>query len=206
VGVAALMAVRELGRSGCGLKPVESGGTEDADALAGASAFHVKPSPLYALREPISPHLAARHEGREICLERVKEWVERSAGHADFLWIETAGGVFSPLSDRHTNVDLLRATNPDNVVLVAPDRLGVLHDLKATLVAMKACGLAEPVVVLSAPAVSDASTGTNAPELLVLGTCSPTATFPRCDVRDAPTLRAAHDLLRALMHPEQRPH
>ena len=46
------------------LKPVESGG--DADARALSLACGVANAPCVALADPVSPHLAARREGRTI--------------------------------------------------------------------------------------------------------------------------------------------
>jgi dethiobiotin synthetase len=83
--------------------------------------------------------------------------------------VETAGGALSPLSDTETNLDLARALEPAELVLVAPDALGVLHDVRATWTAMRAL-LREPdQLVLCRARPPDASTGTNAAELERLG-------------------------------------
>jgi dethiobiotin synthetase len=64
----------------------------------------------------------------------------------------------------------VRAIEPSVTILVAPDRLGVLHDVTAC---------ARKVIVLSAPRTPDASTGTNAAELESLGIAHVIASFPR---------------------------
>ena len=64
---------------------------------------------------------------------------------------------------------------------VAPDRLGVLHDVTATVRAASTVGLAVHHIVLSAPAVPDASTGTNAGELRV---GLPVTSLPRASIAD----------------------
>lgn len=83
--------------------------------------------------------------------------------------IESAGGLFSPLSDELSNWDLARALGPDDLVLVAPDCLGVLHDIQATLRAI-APELPQMLVMSEARQV-DSSTGTNLTEVerVVLG-------------------------------------
>jgi predicted NBD/HSP70 family sugar kinase len=48
---------------------------------------------------------------------------------------------------------------------VAADRLGVLHDVVASVHAARAHGLDVAAIALSTPVVVDASTGTNATEL-----------------------------------------
>jgi dethiobiotin synthetase len=99
------------------------------------------------------------------------------------IWsvVETAGGVFSPLSLATTNYDLACALEPAIWVLVCADALGVLHELSATLHAMRARGRMPEHVVLSAAREPDASTGSNARELSALGIVTPTAVLERND-------------------------
>ena len=211
LSVALLNELRKTGRSCIGLKPIESGVDpsnsaqgSDAQAIAKAGSLHVTSArhPLYALREPISPHLAARRQGVEINLEAVRLWTAQaeqcvtplvSSDSATWSVVESAGGVFSPLSAGVTNFDLARVLEPAIWVLVAADALGVLHELSATLQAMKARGRMPDHVVLSCARPPDASTGSNARELSALGIVTPTAVLARDDDR------GVQDLLRRLL-------
>jgi dethiobiotin synthetase len=155
------------------LKPVESGvetaALGDAGKIAEAAGHPAVLSP-WRLRRPVSPHLAAREQGLSIGLEDVVRWVEteeRRAG-ADFTLVETAGGAFSPLAPGVTNTDLATALEPARWLLVAPDALGVLHDVTATLRALRR---APDAVVLSGARPTDQSSGSNAAELMSLGIC-----------------------------------
>ena len=170
----AVATVRAFGAAGArviGFKPVESGVTrnEDTDGylLDQASTFHVKPSlPLIQLAVPVSPHVAARAAGTPIDVARVKAAVETAcASAADAVVVELPGGLFSPLTDTELAVDLVRALTPRAVVLVAPDRLGVLHEVLATTEAARARGVKLTHVLLSPARAPDASSGTNAREL-----------------------------------------
>jgi dethiobiotin synthetase len=201
VGVALVAALRDAGTEVAGLKPVESGvgsGVSDGERLAGASSFHVKQPPPYALTAPLSPHLAADREGTTIRLAPIVRWVD--SVEAAGVVVETAGAVLSPLSTGVTNLDLAMALEPTGLVLVAPDRLGVLHDVTAALFAMRhlAPALPEPVVALVEPEVADASTGTNARELLVLEIARWVVVFPRADVQARVTAERARALLEML--------
>jgi 8-amino-7-oxononanoate synthase len=182
---------RLLAGQGCavaGLKPIETGCRTSADgapvdgdaARLEAVSFHVKhprPHPLYAFPDAVTPALAARREGQSIDPEAVTSWVDRvrasPAGDPASLVIETAGGVFSPLSASLTNFDLARCLGSAQWVLVAPDRLGVLHEVASTLQAMKSLGRSPDWLVLNAPAQADSSTGTNAAELRLSGVSVP---------------------------------
>jgi dethiobiotin synthetase len=197
LGVALLRALAEAGVSVAGLKPVESGvgsGTTDAELLDRAGVFHVKHPPPYALEEAVSPHLAARHAGVTIRLEPIVDWVGRS--EAAWTLVETAGALLSPVSEVTTNLDLTVALEPDAVVLVAPDRLGVLHDVTAALFAYRhlAPQLPEPVVALQASAEADTSTGMNAAELVGLGIARTVVSFPRAAVDAAEMRERAREL------------
>jgi dethiobiotin synthetase len=111
--------------------------------------------------------------------------------------VETAGGLFSPLGDdAFTNADLVAALRPCAVLLVAPDRLGVLHDLTSTLGFASSRGLRAPGVALSAPDSPDASTGRNANELAKLGIATALAVFPRATTADPVSRQAAGAVIR----------
>ena len=173
----------------------------DSLVLARASG-KVDPGACYAFRDPVSPHLAARREGRSIELETIAAWV--GARDADWQIVETAGGLLSPLSTDLTNLDLALALEPTAVVLCAPDRLGVLHDVAAALLALNLANLADrTVVALSAPPLGDDSTGSNAAELETLGRAERPAAFPRAASHAAESEQAAAFLAARLLEVEQ---
>lgn len=201
VSVALIRELERRGRASLGLKPIESGlaqaaaahaaapSSSDAEALQVAGSLRMRlPHPLYGFEAAVSPHLAARETGRSIALQQIADWVtegERQARasskrpSADWTVIETAGGVFSPLSPTETNFDLAQRLEPATWLLVAADSLGVLHDVSATWQAMKARGRLPDHLVLSQARKPDASTGSNANELALLGPRAPTAVLRR---------------------------
>jgi dethiobiotin synthetase len=186
-------ALRSRGHRPLGLKPIESGVT-DPNATDGAllarSTFDQREranalelSAPYRFPDPVSPHLAARRVGRDISVDAALRYVreQESAARAsafDVCVIETAGGLFSPLSPGVTNWDLAQALTPAKWLLVAPDALGVLHDVTATLLAARARGRLPDVIALCAARPADASTGTNAGEIELLGIGPRPVVFP----------------------------
>jgi len=184
------------------LKPIESGlaggGTSDAAQLAAASTVLVQDPPPYAFSEPISPHLAARRAGLTVDLASVVAWVDQYT--CPWLLVETAGGLLSPLGVGLTNLDLARALRPDVVLLVAQDKLGVLHEIGSCCLALRVLAedLREAVVVLQAPAVPDLSTGTNIDELTLLGLTRKAFAIPRGAPAEPTVTAAAGRLLHHL--------
>ena len=149
------------------LKPIESGVEADAPGDAGVvatAAGHVAVLSPWRFRRPVSPHLGAREQGVEIDLAEVVAWVdvEEERAGAGLTLIELAGGALSPLGLGVTNADLALALRPALWLLVAPDSLGVLHDVAATL---RALSRRPDAVVLSGARLLDESSGTNAGEL-----------------------------------------
>lgn len=185
LGVALVSALAGRGASVCGLKPIESGVPfgevgPDAAALEKVSLRRLTHPQPYVFTDPVSPHLAARRAGIDVELETVRAWVDQHS--AEWVLIETAGGLLSPLALNLTNLDLAKALNPDALLLVALDRLGVLHDVAACQLALRLGFTPAPpptLVVLQTPALLDASTGTNAPELRLLGTAAQVFVMPR---------------------------
>lgn len=164
------------------LKPIESGvvdgGGSDAEAIALAAGHALVKSP-WRFIAPVSPHLAARQAGLTLALGEIVDWVaSEEAKHAPTLTlIETAGGAFSPLAPGVTNAALAQALQPALWLLVAPDALGVLHDVSATQLALAAYHRAPDALVLTSARTLDASSGSNAAELRALGIANPLLTL-----------------------------
>jgi dethiobiotin synthetase len=195
------------------VKPIETGvarsrsktegpapGTDAASLEEVSTAPPYRPHPACAFADGVSAHLAARRAGRRVSPSAILGWLESNASHDTTLpvtheLIETAGGAFSPIGPRETNLDLAVALGPAVWILVAPDALGVLHDIRATLLAMTAVARAPDYLVLSAARAPDASSGTNAAELRRVGLPAPAVVLPR----NGATTRAFAPLVRALL-------
>ncbi len=197
VSVSLVLALRAMGLVVDAWKPVASGVTEgvgDDAARLGAAVGAPPRAPAYVFLPPISPHLAARRAG--VRLDPATLAASARAG-GDVLVVETAGGLYSPLGDHETNVELVRALSPDVTLLVASDRLGVLHDVLATLRAAEADGVLVSAVALSAAETPDASSGSNAEELRArVG--ARVFELPRAEAGAPTSVAAAGALARAL--------
>jgi dethiobiotin synthetase len=162
--------LREHGRV-LALKPIESGVTPGVAGDAGMIAEGGGHSPIFSpwrFPRPVSPHLAAREQGVTLDPYQIASWVAEQEAHAGtaISLVELAGGAFSPLGLGVTNVDLASALEPAVWLLIAPDALGVLHDVGA---ALRALPRAPDALLLSGARKADQSTGSNATELAGLG-------------------------------------
>jgi dethiobiotin synthetase len=196
--IAITAALADSGIPTGALKPIESGvslhATTDASSLAAVSSIPIKPQP-YAFPDPVSPHLAARRTAVTIDFDRITRWIDSHL--ARVVLVETAGAMLSPLNRDRTNLDLARTLKPDVLLLVAPDRLGALHDVSAAFHALRTLApeLPRPTLLLQPPASPDSSTGTNADEIAWLGIAPKPHVFPRAKPTDRTTREAARALL-----------
>jgi dethiobiotin synthetase len=198
---ALLIAWQRAGLRVVGFKPVESGASgaddpqSDGARLARASSFHVKHMRT-VFPEPLSPHLCARLHGLPITVDPFVSAATAGRTQADAAVLELPGGLFSPLGPALLNADVAAALTPDVLVLVAPDRLGVLHEVVSTVRAASAMSLPIHAAALIEPEHPDASTGLNATELGDLAPGLLVVTLPRAPARQLALSRQLAVILR----------
>ena len=83
---------------------------------------------------PLAPHLAARAEGKEIDPRLLRSGLDYWRGRSDIVIVEGAGGIMSPLGDNEYVIDLA-AEFGYPLVVVAPNRIGVINATLLTLIA-----------------------------------------------------------------------
>lgn len=149
----AVAVARQLVASGVRVgvyKPVATGGLGDAQALWEAAG---RPLTLAAVcpqsfAAPISPPRSARAEDRQVDEPLLERGLDPWRQASDFLIVEGAGGLFSPLSDAICNADLAARLGLPLVVVDAA-RLGAIGRTLATVTAARARGLVVAAAVLS---------------------------------------------------------
>lgn len=152
-------ALRTSGKTVGVYKPVCSGadeaGATDAHLLREAADFQ-GPIDLVCpqfFKAPLAPPVAAQLEHRcvdeSLLLSGVQEWLER-----DCLLVETAGGVLSPISESLTCCDLAeRLSFP--VVLVVPNRLGMVNQALMALEVIQSRDLDLVGLIVNSPLKND---------------------------------------------------
>lgn len=117
---------------------------------------------------PLAPNRAAAAEGKCVDLQQltagIKPWLD-----SELLIIEGAGGLLSPIADGVLNADLIHLLSidlPVEIILVAANRLGTIHQTLATVAAAKQTGIQISTIYLNqVNATADDSAKTNADEL-----------------------------------------
>lgn len=103
---------------------------------------------LYRFSEPISPNMAAAHEGAEIDFERLTAFCAPQDTSATQL-IEGVGGAMVPLTSQHTVLDWLQALAIPTI-LVTGSYLGTLSHTLTTLSVLRAAGITIQHIIISA--------------------------------------------------------
>jgi dethiobiotin synthetase len=155
--------LRERGVSVGALKPLCSGGRDDAKALHAALGGGLKLDEInpWFFREPIAPVLAARREYIKISLAEVIAHIRFFQPRFERLLVEGAGGLLSPLGEGFDSRDLLIALRAEPII-VAQNRLGVVNHLRLTLAALPKFQRSKTKLVLMSPPKPDAASVANA--------------------------------------------
>ena len=201
-------ALVRSGRPVAALKPIETGCTPDpSDAVALARAC-AQPAlafapGLYRAPQPLAPHAVWLETGAPppdlVPLARLTHTL---AGDGEFVLVEGAGGLLTPVDAAHTLADFALALALP-LVLVAPDALGVISHVLTAIESARARRLRVIAVVLCTHGTSadDPSRRTNR-HILGERLQVPVLAFERCpDADDALADAAERCGLLALFDP-----
>jgi len=161
---AALAAIllRQHGRRVVALKPICSGGRDDARLLH-AAAGRILPldqvNPWH-FRAALAPVLAARKAKQRVRLRQVVTHIQRVAKQFEVVMVEGAGGLLSPLGEDFDSRDLIAALSATPIV-VCPNKLGAVNQVRLVLEALPPATARRARVVLVNPARPDAASRTN---------------------------------------------
>lgn len=168
------------------MKPVETGCAAehmtDGALLAEAAASGDARSVItpYAFSAPVAPMVAAAEAGVEIDIGRLDAAFQAVSRGREVVIVEGAGGLLVPIT-RTLAFDALFARWRADVVIVAPNRLGVINHVRLTVAAARAAAATVRAIVLNDAMVEagDASVASNA---AILGELMPeiqVVRFPR---------------------------
>lgn len=157
----------ETGQRPIAFKPIQTGCIRNADGTLNApdadvyrkavsdlaTPRQVVAPVLFSFAMPCSPHLAAAHEGGIIDTAQIIQAVDTLRQDGLFPLVEGAGGIYVPINERHTMLDLMAGLGLP-VLLVAANRLGVINHVLLSLNALRSRGLTVAGVIMNHPAPS----------------------------------------------------
>jgi len=157
VGCQLIQALMQRGTKVHPRKPIESGWPSDQDIsstdawkLAHAAKQTDKLHSICPNRfpEPLSPVRAARLVNRKLDLKAITQQCQTGLQATDFLYVEGAGGFYSPLVEDGLNADLASQLKLP-VVLVANNKLGCINHVLLCYEAMQQRQLDLVAVILN---------------------------------------------------------
>lgn len=153
-----IAALRRMGQLVAGYKPVACGDRDDAEALLAASS----PDPRLTINDvnpfwyysPMAPSAAGILENRSLDPAALETVFRNLTERFDWVVIEGAGGWETPLTATERFSDLAARFGAP-VLIVAPNRLGVLNHTILTADAIVARGLRLAGVILNEVSAPD---------------------------------------------------
>jgi len=132
-------------------KPIQTGVQQDDDTatvrVLGACAENEILDEGVRLKQPVSPHLAAKLSGEQIEIESLFKILAAKTSPKVSWIIEGAGGVLVPINKSAKMIDLMRALSLP-VLVVASARLGTINHTLLTLEALRRRALVVAGVVM----------------------------------------------------------
>jgi dethiobiotin synthetase len=158
-----LAFLRRDAGSALAMKPFCSGPRDDARLLhslqkEGLTLDDVNP---FYFDKPLAPAAAVALGGPRVSLARALGKIRLLAGGCDLLVVEGVGGLMTPLGSQFTVCDLIQRLNC-KVLVVCPNRLGVINHTLLTAKALQSAGIKEFAIVLMGVKKPDISAGSNA--------------------------------------------
>jgi len=103
----------------------------------------------------LSPDRAAMLEGETITLQQLRQDCLNEVSESDFLYVEGAGGFYSPICNDGLNADLAVSLELP-VLLIVEDRLGCINQALLNVEAIAKQGLNLTAIALNKPNQSEA--------------------------------------------------
>lgn len=120
------------------MKPVACGTWEDSERLKQASGSLntlTEITPVY-FKNPLSPNVAARLEGKRASIAAIQRSYEKLKENCDVMIVEGCGGLLVPVTDDFFVIDLIRMLKAETI-LVSRSGLGAINHSLLSLEALR---------------------------------------------------------------------
>ena len=156
------MFLRQQGVGVSVLKPFCSGGKADIEFLQAAqSGLSQKALNFWYSDEPISPAAWELRHGQAVDFDGCIVWTQQKGAKTKILLVEGVGGLLAPLTKGKTVASIAQAIGAQ-LVVVAPNRVGVINQVLLTIEAATKRGLEVALVILMGQKTPDDSVQKNA--------------------------------------------
>lgn len=149
-----LRQLRVAGLNAASMKPVQTGAetTEDGSFVAPDLMVHHRAADFdppsedldlmapYLYEPACSPHLAGRMADRYPDIGHITDCAGKLAARYEILLVEGAGGIYAPLTESETMIDLMQALKYP-ILLVAHRGLGTINHTLLSIEALRGAGL-----------------------------------------------------------------
>lgn len=122
------------------IKPIETGKTsfekiEDSDCgmYSKLCDRNLEQINKYFFSYPASPHFAAEIDNEEIDINALIEFINDSHKKEKNIFVELAGGLMVPITNKYTQLDLLKEFVDVNIEVVVGNKLGAINHALLTL-------------------------------------------------------------------------
>ena len=152
----------QTGQRAIAIKPFCSGSRDDVELLYRVQGGQISKkliNPFY-FDESVAPLVAMRRIRRTIPIPAVNSHIEAMSSRCDWLLVEGAGGLLTPLGEGFDFVDLI-ASKQSRVIIVAQNRLGVINHSRLTINSLTEIGTMEIRFVLMDTPSMDLARRTN---------------------------------------------
>jgi len=148
--------LHECSHNAIAIKPISTGDRTDAQLLLRAQSETLSLDTInpYHFPLPAAPLLAAQKAGSTIRVKRVLDHIRRLRTKFEVVLVEGVGGLLVPITHTLTVRDVIRRLKC-HVVIVAPNKLGVINHALLTVEALQKARPLTTTVVLMDPPVQD---------------------------------------------------
>ncbi len=150
VTAALMQYFKDQGKSVAAMKPVASGAVWKDNQLVNDDALLLQQSASeklqydlvnpYVFEEPVSPNIAAKKSGVNICFDRISSNLKHLQDRFDVVIVEGVGGWLVPLGLKKDISDLAVALKLP-VIVVVSIRLGCINQARLTFAAINKSGV-----------------------------------------------------------------
>ena len=157
-----LRHLRRAGERALAMKPFCCGGRQDVELLGSLQDNELTQEEInpHYFSEPLAPLVAARKEHRRIRLEPIVKRIREMSRRCDWLLVEGAGGLLTPLGEGFHLGHMIGELRCDAVV-VSSNRLGTINHTRLTVGTLEAFTNKGVVTVLMEQPKRDLSAESN---------------------------------------------